>query len=295
MKNRGLDSVRASMTAAGALFVALCLLAQVAFSASLEPLPGGELWIKTEYSNVILRQKGRVRLLYFVRDSGEQLVESAMDLALPHELLMAYTRTMFASYLFVPEPSKVLIVGLGAGSMVRFLEYHDPKVEIVALDIDPMIVEIADKYFGTRPSKGVRLLVADGIEFLSRQGERFDTIYMDAFLKPSDTTDSTGVPLAMKTGNFYRLVQQRLTKDGVVVFNINMHEGAAADIEAIRRSFPGVYVFRVRNSGNLVVVASMDDERANPEQLRAVAQSVDARLPGKFSLGPLVTELVPER
>ena len=286
---------RSRTLAAGVGCLLLCLLAQVASSEGLAPVPGGELWIQTEYSSVILRDKGRVRLLYFVRDSGEQMVESAMDLALPHRLLIGYTRTMFASYLFVPEPSKVLIVGLGAGSMVRFLEYHDPRVEIVAIDIDPMIVEIADKYFGTRPGKKVRLLAADGIEFLRGKGERFDVIYMDAFLKPSDATDSTGVPLAMKTRDFHRGIQARLTEGGAVVFNINMHEGAAADVEAIRRNFAGVFLFRVRDSGNLVVVATMNDALPSPEQLRAAAQSVDARLPGTFSIRALVAELEVER
>jgi spermidine synthase len=275
--------------------VALCLFAEAAPVAGLEPIPGGKLLIETDYSTVVLRERGRIRLLSFMRDSGEEAVQSVIDLARPQHLLIGYTRSMFASYLFVPEPKKVLIVGLGAGSMVRFLEYHEPQVEIVAIDIDPKMLEIAEQYFGTKPGKRIRLVAADGVEFIARKRERFDVIYMDAFLKPSATTDATGLPLAMKTRDFYRDLQAGLNPGGVVVFNVNPHEQSAEDIEAIRRSFPGVHAFRVPERKIKILVATRSAAPADPEKLRAIGRQVDARLPGSFSVEALVGDLLPER
>jgi len=251
----------------------------------LKRLPRGEVWITTDYSTVIVREEGRVRVLYFVRDSGEQVIESAMDMAVPHKLLIGYTRAMFASYLFTPEPRKVLIVGHGAGSMVRFLERYDPSVEIVSIDIDPKILEIAEDYFGTRPSEKVRILAVDGFAFIRENREKFDVVYMDAFLKPSSDTDSTGVPLDMKTAEFYGQIKDRLAPGGVVVFNINFHSGAREDIERIRKNFPGMTVFQVPGTGNVVVVATLDAEPVSPERLREVGEKVDARLKADFPIG----------
>jgi spermidine synthase len=268
----------------------LLVLAGEVHAASLKPIPGGELWIHTDYSTIILREKGTRRFLYFVRDSGEQMVEGAMDMAAPQNLLIGYMRLMFASYLFVPEPRRVLIVGLGAGCMVRFLEHHEPEVEIVALDIDPKMVEIAADYFGATPKPTVRLLAADGFEFIRTSKERFDVIYMDAFLKPYDGTDSTGVPLDMKTKDFYERVQDRLTDRGVVVFNVNIHPGLDDDVARIRESFPGIHVFSMPRSANVVVVATRTPVEADATTLREVARSVDERIRAPFEIEGFVRE-----
>lgn len=278
-----------------ATILTLSLFAHPGLAKDLAPIPGGELWITTDYSKVILRERGTLRTLYFVRDSGEQLVESAMDMSAPHRLLLGYTQSMFASYLFVPEPKQVLIVGLGAGSMVRFLGHYESSLEIVAVDIDPMMLQIADKYFGTRPSENVHLVVADGVEYIQTTHREFDVIYMDAFLKPSDVTDSTGVPLAMKTSVFYQRVQDRLIDGGAVVFNVNLHEGIARDIDAIRKSFASAHLFRVGGTGNVVVVATKRKSPVNPKQLRETAQQVDKRFSGDFFVEALLSDLVPGR
>src|SRR5262249_44444221 len=89
-----------------------------------------EYEVKSEYSRIKIVRLNNVRTLLFVRDNGEEVVESQQDLSRPHELLVDYTRFMFLSYLFRPKQEKVLIVGLGGGSMVHFLKHYDPKVRV---------------------------------------------------------------------------------------------------------------------------------------------------------------------
>ena len=175
--------------------------------------------------------------------------------------------------------------------MVRFLEHHDPKVEIVAIDIDAMILEIADKYFGTRPSKGVRLIATDGIDFIRSKGERFDVIYMDAFLKPSDETNSTGAPLRLHTAPFYDAVKERLEPGGVVVFNLNTHRRLNQDLRTIRTSFPQTYRFTVPNSGNVVVIGSPSEQRESYASLLETANELDERFATEFSFRILARRL----
>jgi spermidine synthase len=59
--------------------------------------------------------------LTFVRNNGQEAVQSRISLTAPHTLVSQYARGMFASYLYQPHPRRVLIVGLGGGAMVRFL------------------------------------------------------------------------------------------------------------------------------------------------------------------------------
>ena len=273
----------------------LALVAALALGSAsgLGPLPGGELRIETDYSSVILRDRGFYRALYFVRDSGEEVVESIVNLAAPHVLVVPYTRRMFGSYLFVRRPTKVLVVGLGAGSMVRFLERYDPEVEIVAIDIDPEIVAIAERDFGTRPGPRVRIEAADGFAFVRDSTERFDVVYMDAFLKPSEATDSTGAPLALKTAGFYAQLKARLTADGAVVFNLNSHEGLDDDLAGIGASFRETFVLDVPRSGVVIAIATKRASPRSTAELRAAAEEAEARLGAGLGLPGFLADLRP--
>lgn len=81
-----------------------------------------------------------------MKDSGQEAVETKVDLEKPHELLAPYSHCMFLSYVFRPKQENVLIVGLGGGAMVHFLRHYDPQVKIDVVEIDAVVVGIADQY-----------------------------------------------------------------------------------------------------------------------------------------------------
>src|SRR5262249_18351872 len=147
--------------------------------------PVVELEEKTDYSKIRITKEKSVRTLWFVPEKGDAIVESMVDLDKPHELLVEYTRYMFASYLFRPKQGKVLIVGLGGGAMIHFLKHYDPQVKVEAVEIDPAVVKVADKYFGIRSGGNVNVITKDALEYLKKTDAKYDVIYMDAFLKPS--------------------------------------------------------------------------------------------------------------
>lgn len=253
------------------------------------PVPPQGVELETRFSRVRIRDEGTIRTLYFVAEDGEEIVESRMDLERPEVLVVPYTRTLFASYLFVPEPQRVLVVGYGAGSMVRFLEHHDPEVVVEAIDIDPEIVAIAEEYFGMRPQANVR--VADGYEVLRTAEVQWDVVFLDAFLGPSEETDSTGVPLRLKEIPFYEAVKAHLADGGVVCFNINSHARIDEDVAGIRRAFGPIARFRSRWA-NEIVVASKAGALPAREVLERRAAAADARLqPTGWSFEELLSEL----
>ncbi len=246
---------------------------------------------KSLYSHIRVRRSGTVRSLIFVRDSGEEAYESQVNLRAPHVLYFSYLKHMFASYLFKPEHKRVMIVGLGGGSMVHFLQKYDAEVNVEAVEIDPLVVELAERYFAVRQNEQVRLVVADAFDYLKRTRNKYDTIYMDAFLKPSAGTDSTGVPLKLRTQQFYKEIQELLVENGTVVFNINPHAGLRSDIQTISESFPQTYVFSLPGSEGVVVVGSMQAERVPDAEVLNRGKALDDRFRTDFSFEGIARRL----
>ena len=232
---------------------------------------------ETDFSHMLIRQRGSIRSLVFVRDSGMEVLETQLDLRKPQELQFEYLRYLFTSYLFRDQQQDVLIVGLGGGGMIHFLNHIDPKIHIDAVEIDPKVVEWADKYFGVRSGGNVNVVTADGLKYLAETEKKYDVIYMDAFLKPSADTDQTGAPRALRTRRFYEQMQTKLKPGGAVAFNLNPHDGLEDDIREISEAFPQAYVFPLmRFSGN-VVLASTVAERASPSELVKRGRALDRR------------------
>lgn len=275
------------------LLVAVLVCALSAATASRYSFLFGSIEheVTSDYSQIRIRTRGNVRTMLFVRDTGEEVVESQLDLDRPHELRVAYTKYMFLNYVFNPSPGKVLIVGLGGGSMVHFLQHHDPDVEVDVVEIDPVVVALAEEYFGIVSEGNVEIMTADGFDYLRTTEERYDVIYMDAFLKPSDETDSTGAPLRLHTAPFYDAVKERLQPGGVVVFNLNTHRQLNQDLRTIRDSFPQTYRFHIPNTGNVVVVGSPSEQRESLARLREAANRIDERFDTGFSFHTLIRRL----
>ena len=224
--------------------------------------------------------------LTFVRDNGQEVVQSRVNLAAPQTLMSPYARGMFASYLYQPQPRRVLIVGLGGGAMVRFLTHHEPQVRIDAVEIDPAVVRIADEYFGVRSGGQVRVYTADAVAFVEAIAEPYDVIFMDAFLRPSDETDTTGVPTRLKTLAFLGRLKRALAPGGVIAFNVNEHDRMADDIAAVATAFGHAVVYDCPPANNKVVIATEGGLVADDE-LRGRVGALDARFGGALSFAEL--------
>src|SRR5204862_2814096 len=79
--------------------------------------------------------------------NGSDTVQSAMRLARPNDLELSYTRSMMAFFLFVPAPKKALLIGLGGGSVAKFMFHRLPRVHIKAIEVSAQVVAIARNYF----------------------------------------------------------------------------------------------------------------------------------------------------
>ncbi len=273
-----------------ALMAGLAVLAVRAKPNRIEARFGGVIHeARSPFSQIRVREKGTQRALLFVDEQGEEACQSALDLANPAGLPLAYTRGMFASLAYGDLPRRVLVVGLGGGGMVRYLEKTLPDLRIEAVEIDPEVVRIAKEYFGIRESERVRIHTADAFDFFTEDHGTYDRIYMDAFLRAPEESGINEKARRLKTREFLEQVKGRLAPGGVIAFNlISWDERTPADLESIGQVFPGLVRYPVPETGNLIVVAPRDGPAPDAVSLLARAAGLDASLPLGFSLTEVI-------
>lgn len=233
----------------------------------------------SDFSKIRVRGTEGKRHLLFVSDAGKEQLQSTIHLEDPGTLQVAYTRALFASLLFHHPQERVLVVGLGGGGMIRFLDQHFPATLVEAVEIDPVVVRLADTYFETRENEQVTIHTADAFDFLRTDCGPYDAIYMDAFLRPSIDGTEGSETARLKTVAFLETIRERLTPEGILACNlISYRKTTPEDIEALAEVFPTVVSFSVPGTGNLVVIASRETPRPPKQVLRERARQLDQSL-----------------
>ena len=220
----------------------------------------------SEFNHVQVTESGSVRTLYFVVD-GTRYIESRFDLEHPHSLDLDYSRTMMAGFLVNPRPKRLMMMGLGGGQITNYLFERFPGLEIDAVDIDPEVVRLAQKYFGV-PSNDPRYRchVGDGRLFIEKAEEGWDMMMLDAFR-------GVFVPYHLKTREFYQACLDKLGDDGVVVANLhNMTKMYPYDRTTMATVFPQRYSFVSEAGNQTTFVASANAARVGAYAMRRNAR-----------------------
>lgn len=238
--------------------------------------------VRSPYSHILVVDHGDLRALRFAGESPVDVTETIIDRRAPHRLQHRYAQALISGLAYHPQPSSVLLIGLGGGALVHFLQHYFPEVRLDVVEIDAQIVAVAHEHFGVREAAPTRIFVADGHEYLARAAERYDLILMNAHLMPSALTDSTGHPLSVQSEAFYRRVRERLNPGGIVVFNMLEGDDGKRFRAGIEAAFAGTAVFRPPGTLNVVVVASPEVLTPEAELVRR-ARELDQRADFGFS------------
>jgi len=183
-------------------------------------------------------------------EAGKQ---SRIDLRDPDNLILEYTRLIFAGLLINDKLDRVLIIGLGGGAIPRALNKYYPNAKIDVVDIDPEVLNVAEKYFLFKTGKNIRAHISDGRLFLqdkinSDPPVKYDMIVLDAF-------DSKTIPGHLLTREFLGQVAQNLDPKGVVVANVLSDNILFHSIiKTYRKVFGSCYVFMGGQVKNAVLV-----------------------------------------
>jgi len=242
----------------------LMLLVTVPFSASAGIPGSGETRVLFEadsiYHHIVVAEDRFARYLRFDRS-----LQSGMLLAAPFESPFLYAAYAHVGLIFTPQAKRVLVIGLGGASIPkRFVrDYPDMTVEVA--EIDPMVVDVAKRFFAVREDPRLRIFVQDGRLFLRRTERKYDVIILDAFFAES-------IPFHITTREFYELARSRLSPGGVIVTNlIGALAGPQSSLfRAVYKTyaevFPGLYLFPValrpyhdmHDIRNIMLVASAE-------------------------------------
>ncbi len=234
----------------------------------------------TFYHRIRIEEDDEARYMYF-----DRTLQSAMVLKDPAALKLLYSRYTTIGLTFRPDARKMLVIGLGGGSIPKKLNKEFPNMEIDAVEIDPEVVKMAKDHFNVKESKNFRIHAQDGRLFLSRTQNQYDIILLDAYF-----TDS--MPFHLATKEFFELAQRKLTPNGIVVANlISAVTGPAGKIarsfvRTQRQVFPQTYIFAARRPDhvsldtiqNVIVIATRDKQRVDIRDIVKRAGELDKGL-----------------
>jgi spermidine synthase len=221
-------------------------------------------------SSVEVSERRGVRTLHL----GGDAIQSAIRLSRPGELELAYTRAMMAFLLFAPEPRDLVMIGLGGGSIARFVHERMPGTRMTVVEINPKVVAAARAFFGL-PEQDERLavVVADGADHVSRRAGACDVLLLDAF------EDGRSVP-SLATQAFYDACFEALRPEGVLVVNFIADEPHFGTYLArLERAFSGrVLCLPAEDRVNLIVLGlKRPAARIAIEPLKRAARDLRAR------------------
>lgn len=214
---------------------------------------------ETPYSSMLVLEEDNFRTMYL-----DGAVHSSMDLDDPSKLVVSYTESFHLAGIFSDDFNDVLFVGGGGFSGPKnFLsEYPDVNVDVV--EIDPDVIKAAKDYFFV-PDENQRLNIInqDARLYLSQTDSRYDVVILDAY-------SGYTIPYHLMTLEYYELLSNRLSEDGMVISNfLGTLEGNNSKLlhsthKTMDKVFASVHVFpgNVKNTDyrqNITILAFKEE------------------------------------
>ena len=195
-----------------------------------------------------IREEAGVRYLHF----GSQWIQGAMRIARPWNLELEYIREMMTALLLRDAPRKVLMIGLGAASLTKFIYRHYPLAHLTVVEIEPAVVAAARQFFKLpQDDKRINMVIGDGVEFVQACTKKFDLILVDGYNK-----EGRSGALAMSA--FYLSCRARLSAEGILSANLlSRNRGFKITAARIAEAFDDrALVLPSSESGNAIALAA---------------------------------------
>jgi spermidine synthase len=210
---------------------------------------------------------------------GSDAIQSSMRIKDPIELVLGYSRCMFAFLLFRAVPHEAVVIGLGGGSLPKFIHHHLPDTRCVALELYPQVLAVARSLFHLpEDDERLQVIVGDGAAYVREMTSAVDVIFHDAY-------GPTGIAEPLATEAFFATCRDRLTPEGVLVVNL---WGSSArfdsDVARLSNVFEGrVLCLPARQKGNVVALCFKHGcNEPSWDTLKDRAATLETRLPLEF-------------
>lgn len=180
---------------------------------------------------------------------GSVTIQSAMRIRDPFALELAYTRGMMCFLLFNANIKNVLAIGLGGGSLPKYIYAYCAEIFTRVIEINPRIIQIARSQFEV-PDNDERLEVieGDGLQYLAEHESATDVLLIDAF-------DSNGIPPDFCSQDFFDQCAMTLNNTGILAINLwGSDKNFDIYLQRIEQSFAGkVLILPTGRPGNIAV------------------------------------------
>ena len=217
-----------------------------------------------------VQNSGARRTLHFT----QQEIQSSMSVLNPDALELEYTRMMMGFVLFNPDPARILMVGLGGGSLPKFCHRYLTDSAIEVVEIDPAVIALRDAFMVPPDGERFRVVQADAADHMRGLSEHADVIFLDGF-------GVGGIPGPLCSAEFYADCLRALREDGILVINFHVnHPDHHEYMDRVRASF-GSSMFEVVDDDmtNSIVFAckgDLLDDPAAAQLRRPASMSKDA-------------------
>jgi len=206
------------------------------------------------YRNILVEDNGDLRCLKFnVRSTKTQ--QSCFLKSQPQQLVFNYTKLLMTSLLFNDEPKRILIVGLGGGTMSNTLAQLYPQSQIDNIEIDPAVIKVARDYFGFLENDKVKTYPQDGRIFIKRallKKQTYDWIILDAF-------NGDYIPEHLMTKEFLQEAKALLSENGILSSNtFSLSELYAHESATYKAVFGDFYQVSNQVNSNRIILVSKE-------------------------------------
>jgi spermidine synthase len=232
---------------------------------------------------IVTEDDSGLRALYFEKNGARQSVVKVGD---PDHIELPYASAMLAGLALAEKPARILIIGLGGGTLPTFLHRHFPQAAIDVVDIDPDVVTVAKQFFGFREDAKLRAHVADGRRFVEETKEPYDLVFLDAF-------GADSIPYHLATRQFLEAVRRATRADGVVLGNVWSQVANSLYNDMLRtyqEVFPSVTVLEVRGTSNRIVIARRQEGPLKKDEFAQTGAALAKAKRWRFDLGEIIRD-----
>lgn len=209
---------------------------------------------------VIHRSVDRVGVLEVVDDRGIRSLhfgtnpkQSSMSISDPVRLELPYSRAMMSALLFNPSPRKALLVGLGGGSLAKFMLHVFPNCVIDAVECRESVLKLARGFFHLPEDPRLSVTIDDGARYILESAmereQDYDLIFIDAF-------DHAGMAQSINGYRFTDACLRLLTPAGILAMNLwgTDSDTYEQSMDSLTLSFDDrLLSLPVRGRGNIIV------------------------------------------
>lgn len=203
------------------------------------------------YHSIDIREASGVRTLHF----GSEWVQGAMRVARPWHLELEYTREMMMPLLLGSRhPQRVLLIGLGAASLTKFLYRHCPNSHQTVIEYNDQVIAAARQFFKLpHDPRRLEIVHDDGVAFMATPTGHYDLILVDGF-------DAKGRAGALESVEFYQHCQRCLSDTGLLTINLlGRSRGFHGTVERLQQAFANpTLVLPPCPDGNVTAFAALE-------------------------------------